>query len=56
MNCRDVRRNLLAWVEGELDEATWLAVTQHVESCEYCREEAEKWQQIVASRSRCRQK
>ncbi|MCC6037743.1 MAG: zf-HC2 domain-containing protein [Armatimonadetes bacterium] len=49
MNCRDVRRNLLAWVEGELDEATWLAVTQHVESCEYCREEAEKWRQIVAT-------
>jgi hypothetical protein len=49
MNCRDVRRNLLAWVEGELDEVTWLAVTQHVESCEYCREEAEKWQQIVAT-------
>jgi hypothetical protein len=49
MNCRDVRRNLLAWVEGELDEATWLAVTQHVESCECCREEAEKWRQIVAA-------
>jgi hypothetical protein len=49
MNCRDVRRNLLAWVEGELDEVTWLAVTQHVESCECCREEAEKWRQIVAA-------
>ena len=49
MNCRDVCRNLLAWVEGELDEVTWLAVTQHVESCECCREEAEKWRQIVAA-------
>jgi len=49
MNCRDVRKSLLAWVEGELDEATWLAVTQHVENCERCWEEAEKWRQIVAA-------
>lgn len=49
MNCRDVRKSLISWVEGELDEATWLAVTQHVESCECCREEAEKWRQIVAA-------
>ena len=49
MNCRNVRKSLLAWVEGELDEATWLAVTQHVENCERCWEEAEKWRQIVAA-------
>ncbi len=48
MNCRNVRKSLLAWVEGELDEATWLAVTQHVENCEHCWEEAEKWRQMVA--------
>lgn len=40
MNCREVKKNLLAWLEGELDEATWLAITHHVESCEHCQSEA----------------
>jgi len=48
MTCRQVRRQLLAWVEGELDESQWLSLVQHMEVCELCRAEAQRWQRLVA--------
>ena len=49
MTCRQVRRQLLAWVEGELDESQWLSLVQHMEVCELCRAEAQRWQRLVAT-------
>ncbi len=48
MNCRQVHHCLLAWIEGDLDEASWLAVAQHLDRCEHCQKEAQKWQQLIA--------
>lgn len=49
MTCCQVHRHLLAWLEGELDEATWLAVAQHVDTCERCRAEAQRQRQLIAT-------
>ncbi len=47
MTCRQVHRHLLAWLEGELDEATWLTMAQHVDTCERCQAEAQRWRQMM---------
>lgn len=49
MTCQQVRRQLLAWVEGELDESQWLSFVRHMETCELCRAEAQRWQRLVAT-------
>ena len=49
MTCRQVRQNLLAWVEGEMDESQWLKLAQHIETCEHCQAEAQKWQRLIAT-------
>lgn len=47
MNCRQIHRHLLAWIEGGLDEATWLSVAQHLESCEKCQMETERLRRVI---------
>ncbi|MCS7264334.1 MAG: zf-HC2 domain-containing protein [Armatimonadetes bacterium] len=47
MNCQQFHRHLLAWIEGELDEATWLSVAQHLENCERCQAEAQRLKQAI---------
>lgn len=47
MTCKDTQKQLLAWLEGELDEGTWLTVTQHLEACPHCRAEAEQMQRLI---------
>lgn len=47
MNCRQIHRHLLAWIEGELDEATWLSVAQHLEGCEKCQMETERLRRVI---------
>ena len=49
MTCQQVRRNLLTWVEGEMDESQWLKLAQHIETCERCRAEAQQWQRLIAT-------
>ena len=49
MTCQQVRRNLLTWVEGEMDESQWLKLAQHLETCERCRAEAQQWQRLIAT-------
>jgi len=49
MTCQRVRQNLLAWVEGELDESQWLKLAQHLETCEHCRAEAQQWQRLIST-------
>ncbi len=47
MTCKDAQNQLLAWLEGELDEGTWLRVTQHLETCPHCRAEAKQMQRLI---------
>ncbi len=47
MNCHQFHHHLLAWIEGDLDEATWISVSQHVESCEVCLSEAKRLQRLI---------
>jgi len=49
MTCQQVRQNLLAWVEGEMDESQWLKLAQHMETCERCRAKAQQWQRLIAT-------
>ncbi len=49
MTCQQVRQNLLAWVEGELDESQWLKLAQHMETCERCRAEAQQLQRLIST-------
>jgi len=49
MTCQQVRRNLLTWVEGEMDESQWLKLAQHLETCERCRAEVQQWQRLIAT-------
>lgn len=47
MTCKDARKQLLAWLEGELDEATWLTITRHFETCPHCHDEAQRMQRLT---------
>lgn len=47
MTCKDAQKQILAWLEGELDEGTWLTVTQHLENCPHCRAEAKQMQRLI---------
>ncbi len=45
MECQEVREQLSAWLDAELDEATGAAVAAHVDKCEACRRE---WRRLTA--------
>ncbi len=40
MSCDDVRKFIQAYLDGELDEHEWAALSLHLESCASCRREA----------------
>ena len=48
MECREVRQQLSAWLDDELDAATEAALATHVAGCEACRRE---WRQLTALES-----
>lgn len=48
MECQEVRQQLSAWLDDELDAATGAALTAHLGSCEACRRE---WRQLTALES-----
>ena len=48
MECQEVREQLSAWLDGELDEATEAALAEHVDMCEACQRE---WRQLTALES-----
>ena len=39
MSCEEIRENLIAWLDGELDPAASAGVDRHLESCRECAEE-----------------
>jgi anti-sigma factor RsiW len=45
MECQEVREQLSAWLDAELDEATEAALAAHVEKCAACQRE---WRQLTA--------
>lgn len=45
MECQEVRQQLSAWLDDELDPVTAAALAAHVEKCETCRGE---WRQLTA--------
>jgi anti-sigma factor RsiW len=45
MKCQEVREQLSAWVDDELDTATAAAVADHMDGCEACQRE---WRQLKA--------
>lgn len=45
MECQEVREQLSAWLDAELDEATEALLSAHVEKCAACRRE---WRQLTA--------
>jgi predicted anti-sigma-YlaC factor YlaD len=45
MECQEVRQQLSAWLDDELDAATEAALAAHVDECEACRRE---WRQLTA--------
>ncbi len=48
MECQEVRQQLSAWLDDELDPATGAALAAHVAGCEACRTE---WRQLTALES-----
>lgn len=45
MECQEVRAQLSAWLDAELDEATEAALSAHVSRCAACQRE---WRQLTA--------
>lgn len=45
-DCRDVRDNLSAWIDGELPAAELLAVERHLVACPDCRAEADDLRRV----------
>ncbi|MHB9074042.1 MAG: anti-sigma factor family protein [Desulfobaccales bacterium] len=45
MECQEVREQLSAWLDAELDEATEALLAAHVSRCEACQRE---WRQLTA--------
>jgi len=45
MECQEVREQLSAWLDAELDEATEAALAAHVSRCAACQRE---WRQLTA--------
>jgi predicted anti-sigma-YlaC factor YlaD len=43
MECQEVRKQLSAWMDAELDEVAGAALAAHLDSCEACRRE---WRQL----------
>jgi hypothetical protein len=47
MKCKDVRRNLIAFLDGELRSPDAEHIQKHLETCEGCQEEAELLRQTL---------
>jgi anti-sigma factor RsiW len=48
MECQEVREQLSAWLDAELDEGTEAALAAHVDKCAACQRE---WRQLTALES-----
>lgn len=48
MNCKEAHKNLLSFLDGELQGEKQLAMEQHLSSCKSCQEALEKLQGIYA--------
>ncbi|MFA5111356.1 MAG: zf-HC2 domain-containing protein [Desulfobaccales bacterium] len=49
MECQEVREQLSAWLDQELDEAAGAALADHLEGCEACRREVRRLQALDAA-------
>lgn len=49
MNCIETRKQLDAWVDGEMSTETADRITRHLKGCPACRLEAERLERIVAA-------
>jgi hypothetical protein len=47
MNCKDIEAALPEYLENSLDPASREEIRKHLESCEKCRIEAEKWAELL---------
>lgn len=47
MTCKEARKNLLAWLDDEMDEANWLTMAQHLENCPRCQAEVQRMKRIM---------
>ena len=48
MECQEVRQQLSAWLDDELDNAAGVALAAHLDRCEACRKE---WRRLTALES-----
>ncbi len=48
MHCREVRRDLPEYIEGELSQARQAEVCEHLASCYLCREQHDELEQLLA--------
>ena len=46
MDCQEMQPLLMAFIDGELDDATRQTVEAHVQSCAARRDELQRWQQL----------
>lgn len=54
LGCRQVRRTLQAFLDGEVEPRRAELVAAHLESCARCQVEAEVFEQVIASIRRLR--
>ena len=47
MNCHEIRENLSAWLDGELDPELTSLVGEHLESCGECRQLLEELREVT---------
>ena len=47
MNCEQIRENLAAFIDGELDEPDIAGIQEHLKGCEGCRQELEAFRQTA---------
>lgn len=48
MNCKNVKKRLSAYVDGELSDATKRELATHIENCPSCRGEIARFEQLYA--------
>ena len=46
MNCREIKKNLPEYLSGEQDEKTKKIISQHINQCELCRKELERYKEL----------
>lgn len=48
MRCEEIQERLSAYLDAEVESAEWLAIENHLESCERCRREMELLHQTIS--------